>query len=153
MLFLLGGCHISATSISLLVQVCLSTLLSPLPFRFLWCQDRQEASCWPEGISKYRQEGLDKSGSMACGQEGCDGQRVREWPFIRMGTVQGRIREARRGWPEISRGPQRYGVYPLPSVPYMQSVLCALIYLCQSRGNPALHSHGAPECSGHTTWR
>jgi len=62
----------SYSSHSVYHSVCWSFRSSsfPRPLRFLSCQDRWEAFCRPKGISKYRQEGLVESGSMACGQEG-----------------------------------------------------------------------------------
>ena len=63
-----------------------------------------------------------------------------------MGTAQGQIREAQRGWAEISRGPQRYGVLStFGSTEREPSIrgICNPVHgpfpiLCQSRGNPAL---------------
>jgi hypothetical protein len=69
-----------------------------------------------------------------------------------MAAAQGQIGEGRRGWAEISKDPQRYGVYSLPTGPYVVPLYATRfmspLYLCQSRGNPALAPTALPSILG-----
>jgi hypothetical protein len=134
-------------------SLSLSTLLlSPPPVVFSvsgsvrgLLQTRGDFQVPARRLGRERLHGVWTGGGSNC-------QRVREWPFIRMAVAQGQIGEGRRGWAEISKDPQRYGVYSLPTGPYVVPLYATRfmspLYLCQSRGNPALAPTALPSILG-----
>jgi hypothetical protein len=87
---------------------------------------------------------------MACGQEGQQLPAGEGVAVYQDGGGAGADWGGRRGWAEISKDPQRYGVYSLPTyvVPQYATRFMSPLYLCQSRGNPALAPTALPSILG-----
>lgn len=124
----------------------------PFPRRLLRVRIGKRPVADQRGFPSTGEKAWTRAAPWRVDRRGSNCQRVREWPFIRMAAAQGQIGEGRRGWAEISKDPQRYGVYSLPTGPYVVPLYATRfmspLYLCQSRGNPALAPTALPSILG-----